>query len=126
MAFLDLEEGILAEFAEHAGRAHANVWWYLQRRQEKAIERGRDYYQRVRTRPDVRARENAAVRDKRQSERAERAGERKCVRCGRPVLRLGARGKVPTHCTKKCMRAGVWERWAARNSAARNERRRAA
>jgi hypothetical protein len=102
-------------FEEAQGAVHRRVEESLFRRHASRIQKDRDYYVFVRTSPAVRAKENAQARAKRQGARLVRALSRPpCPHCGGPVTRgeVVPRGrKLPTYCSKKCMRAAIWKRY---------------
>jgi hypothetical protein len=81
-----------------------------------SLLRDRQYYVYVRSAPARRAQENEALASKRRAARVERARSRPpCPPCGQVVTRgeVVDRGrKLPKYCTRKCMRAAVWARYA--------------
>lgn len=129
MVWVDLQEGVLEEFASvaHAWRDSEFLTELDANRRARNLARNHEYYATVRLRPDVRARENAEASARRIRRRLDRAAARPpCPHCGEPVVRLGRTAKIPTFCSYRCTRAAIFARWYAKHGQARNERRRAA
>lgn len=119
MTWLDLEQHILEEFADHAER-QIEAW-----RHDEAINPNRLYYWRVRRLPEVRTKENADTRMRRRIRRLARAAARPpCPQCSKPVERIGRSATLPIYCTRRCMRAATYARWWEKHGAERNARRR--
>jgi len=73
-------------------------------------------HQRQRARPGFREAELAAHRERRAAARAAKSAARSpCPTCGGAVERVGATGKVPTYCSKRCMRRAVELRYRERH-----------
>lgn len=118
MAFLDLAEGLLEEFSQWAPVARDNARW-------TDLHVFRDDAKRQLW---IDAQCERARRARATGRLAKIASRPPCPHCGAPVERDSAnrRAKVPTYCSRKCMRASVWARWHAKHGAERNARRRAA
>lgn len=109
--WVDLQIGILEEFAERSADGYAT----------------RDFAYRLRTvepkeAPDAWAlqRERAMKRRRLLRARVEVASARPpCPQCGGPVERLGTTGTPPKFCSHKCMQAAKFARWAAKNRPAK-------
>lgn len=139
MPFLDLHEGILSEFADWAPRARVGAWvdqlTIVPRRTtlRTAELRPRRHRDEAGRRLWV-AVQNERYKARRAVVRAVACAHRDpCPQCGGAVERDakvrpdGGRGpKIPTYCSRKCMRAAIWARWHAKHGAERNARRRAA
>ena len=118
MAFLDLEEGLLEEFAGWApvAREHSRLTYLSVFRDDAKrriwIDAQNDRNRRLRAKERV----------------AKLTGRPPCPHCGGVVNRDSKdhRAKVPTYCSDRCMRAARWARYQAKHGAERNERRRAA
>lgn len=104
MAWIDLQTGILEEFASRS---------FTARQLERAL--------RPMSRFDPDAEWARRTKLRRRLVRARKAALRPpCPHCGVPVERCGATAKVPTYCSRKCMRAAIWARWWIKNKDARN------
>lgn len=125
MAWINLRGDILDDFEELAITWRAQELFTAIRSGVRRLERQHDYYQRVRSAPAWRAKENAATRARRLEQRVLRARTRPpCPSCGRPVERCGPTAKIPIYCQHKCARAAVFARWYAKHGADRNQKRR--
>lgn len=113
--WVNLQIGILEEFAERSADGHAN----------------RDFAYRLRTvepkeAPDAWAlqRERTMKRRRLLRARVEVASARPpCPQCLGPVERLGTTGTPPKFCSHKCMQAAKFARWAAKNRPAKTDAR---
>lgn len=109
--WIDLQIGILEEFAERSADGHAK----------------RDFAYRLRSvepaEPlDAWARERKLILKSRRLKRARvevAAARPPCPHCGGEVERVGTTGTPPKYCTPKCMQAAKFARWAAKNRPAK-------
>lgn len=109
--WIDLQIGILEEFAERSADGHAK----------------RDFAYRLRSvepaEPlDAWARERKLILKSRRLKRARvevAAARPPCPHCGGEVERVGTTGTPPKYCTPKCMQAAKFARWAEKNRPAK-------
>lgn len=120
MSYANLSAEVAALFDDVSGAdERLTVAAFFIRAKKIAYER--EYYRHVRSKPAVRAKENAKIRERTRAKRALLGAQLPpCERCCRKVTRLGHGGKLPRYCSNKCARAVSYVRNRKKIRAARN------